>query len=80
MRKKAILKRYGSRRKMFKILRDTNYLQPFVNNQGYEIIINPVKHFLKEEPFKDLQYNRALMDIARKFSSFLKEGNVKEEV
>lgn len=71
MRKKAILKRLGSRKNMYKILRETNYIQPFVDTYGNEIMINPVKHFLKQTPYKNIAMNKTLMEITKKFSSYI---------
>lgn len=71
MRKKAILKKLGRRRNMYKILRETNYIQPFVDNYGNEILINPVKHFLKQTPYKNTAMNKTLMEITKKFSSYM---------
>jgi hypothetical protein len=71
MRKKALLKKYGSRKNMYMILRETNFIQPFINGYGQEILINPVKHFLKQKPYKHAEMNRAMLDIAKKFTSYV---------
>lgn len=71
MRKKAILKKLGSRKNMYKILRETNYIQPFIDTYGNEIMINPVKHFLKQAPYKNIAMNKTLMEITKKFSSYI---------
>ena len=77
MRKKAILKKYGSRKNYFKILRETNLIRPFIDYYGNEIMINPVKHFLKQEPYKNLEMNKEMVEIAKRFSSYI--NNIKKE-
>ncbi len=79
MRKKAILKKLGSRRNMYKILRETNYIQPFVDSYGNEILINPVKHFLKQTPYKNTAMNKTLMEITKKFSNYVQSLEQKND-
>jgi len=73
MRKKAILKKLGSRKRIYEILRDTNLLQPYNNYYGKEILLNPVKHFLMQRPYKSQEYNKVLQKIAQQYAKFIKK-------
>jgi len=71
-RKKALLKKYGSRKAMYKILREENHLQLFVDEYGQEIMLNPVKHFLKKEPYVNKAYNKRLVEVGQKYAAYVK--------
>lgn len=79
MRKKALLKKYGSRKNMYKILRESNLLKEVADNHGNPVVINPVKHFLKQSPYRNTAFNRELISIAQKYTEYLKSVTVQQD-
>jgi len=79
MRKKAIKKRLGSRKNIYKILRTGNFLESFNNHYGKGVLLNPVKHFLMQKPYKTDEYNIVLQRAVRQYTEYVKSVMSKQE-
>ncbi len=64
--------RTSDRKEIFQLLRSANHLIPYTDEYGNQVILNPVKHFVYQRPYKNDAYNRELSSIAQKYSEYLK--------
>ncbi len=58
--RKVALKKFPNRHKIIKALREKNNLIEVVDRFGRIVILNPIKHFLFERPYKNEEYQREL--------------------
>lgn len=78
MNKKATKRKRGySLNKYKEMLREGNNQERIIDDKGNETIINPLKHILLNEPYKDDAKNKYLGDILKTYKKFLTQ--VKEE-
>lgn len=78
MNKRAAKKARGfSIKKYKKLLREGSNQEIIVDEKGNKIIINPLKHILMNEAYKDDAKNKYLKEVLTSYKSFLKQ--VEEE-
>lgn len=77
-RKKALKKKFGSRSEMYKILRESDTKESIVLKNGSAVALNPLKHLLFNERYKNDEKNKYLADIVKQYKAFI-EQRIKEE-
>lgn len=77
-RKKAIKKKLGSRNEMYKMLRESDTKETIVLKNGSSVALNPLKHLLFNERYKNDEKNRYLADIVKQYKAFI-DQRLKED-
>lgn len=73
-RKKAIKKKFGiSRKRIYEILRDRGNQEVIVLDNGSEVLINPLKHILENDKYKNSDMNKYLGDVLKQYKAFVKQ-------
>lgn len=62
-----------------KILREEVGLKTIINDKGNEIVINPLKHFLLQKPYKCDRNKQELLTIIKQYTEYLKTLNKGEQ-
>ncbi len=79
MNKRAMKRKLGfSRGKYYEMLREGNNQEKIIDEKGNEIIINPLKHILMNEMYKDDSKNKYLKDVLTSYKAFLDQAKKEE--
>lgn len=70
-RKSAIKKRVGSRNEMYKMLRESDTKETIILKNGSSVSLNPLKHLLFNERYKNDEKNKYLADIVNQYKAFI---------
>ena len=74
-RKKAIKKKFGiSRKRIYEILRERGNQEVIVLDNGSEVLINPLKHILENDKYKNGDMNKYLGDVLKQYKAFMKQA------
>lgn len=72
-RKSAIKKKRGSRNEFYKMLRDGGTKEKIVLNGSNEVIINPLKHLLMNETYKNDDMNQYMAQVLKQYKAFMEQ-------
>jgi len=74
MRKTALKKKFGSRKKMFKALRDNGKLHYFTDSKGNEIALNLFKRFLIKGNYSFPEYQKEFVRFKSEVMNTIREN------
>lgn len=72
-RKSAIKKKKGSRNEFYKMLRDGGTREKIIIGKGNEVAINPLKHLLMNDTYKNDDMNRYMAQVLKQYKAFIEQ-------